>query len=275
MAEPAKNSKLELMSDAGSLEVVFGGLSDKWLSPSQKRQHLLEKQTKSYEKAQMGTQLPFSGSFSSEKPSSNHPKQGVPAAGTGDRFIPSHSWGIARQLFALPETAFLYEADVSCKSEKEQNNIIFEAFLERELLQLDAEHVLDVHDDNREQNPTSFSGSKQSYKPAKRGSFHLSDRKPASKSGYGPAEHEAVGKRPKILHFSDRKANRHSETVEDFDCPLSGSNKKEDNPVLKNIRHMRRIGKTPLKVLDAPGLLDDFYQVSVLTCPPTLVPRLL
>src|SRR3990167_9553078 len=156
MAEPAKNSKLELMSDAGSLEAVFGGLSDKWLSPSQKRQHLLEKQTKSYEKAQMGTQLPFSGSFSSEKPSSNHPKHGVPAAGTGDRFIPSHSWGIARQLFALPETAFLYEADVSCKSEKEQNNIIFEAFLERELLQLDAEHVLDVHDDNREQHPTSF-----------------------------------------------------------------------------------------------------------------------
>lgn len=37
--------------------------------------------------------------------------------------------------------------------------------------------------------------------------------------------------------------------------------KMSENKLLKNIRNMRKIAKTPYKVLDAPGLQDDFYQV--------------
>lgn len=36
--------------------------------------------------------------------------------------------------------------------------------------------------------------------------------------------------------------------------------KMSENKLLKNIRNMRKIAKTPYKVLDAPGLQDDFYQ---------------
>lgn len=36
-----------------------------------------------------------------------------------------------------------------------------------------------------------------------------------------------------------------------------------ETKVIKDIRNMRRIPKMPYKVLDAPGLTDDFYQVSL------------
>ena len=35
-----------------------------------------------------------------------------------------------------------------------------------------------------------------------------------------------------------------------------------DNKVIKQIRDMRKIAKVPYKVLDAPGLDDDYYQVT-------------
>jgi hypothetical protein len=34
-----------------------------------------------------------------------------------------------------------------------------------------------------------------------------------------------------------------------------------ENKLLKDIRNMRKIPKTAYKVLDAPMLIDDFYQV--------------
>lgn len=71
------------------------------------------------------------------------------------------------------------------------------------------------------------------------------------------ADKEMVVKRPRVLHFSShKKANRGME----LETGIFDNFKMSENKLLKNIRNMRKIAKTPYKVLDAPGLQDDFYQ---------------
>lgn len=62
-------------------------------------------------------------------------------------------------------------------------------------------------------------------------------------------------KRPRVLNFSDRKQRNMND-----DCMSEEMENFQETKVIKNIRNMRRIPKLPYKVLDAPGLTDDFYQ---------------
>lgn len=92
-----------------------------------------------------------------------------------------------------------------------------------------------------------------------------------------------VVNRPKLLDFSEKKPNRGRKgsamfeedanlcdmqienmssfpDVSDFD-PLNESIR--ENKVIRDIKNRKKISKHPYKVLDAPGLQDDFYQVSI------------
>ena len=61
-------------------------------------------------------------------------------------------------------------------------------------------------------------------------------------------------KRPRLLNFSDKKGKVNPEENMENEA-----DEYRESKVLKSIRNMRRIQKTPYKVLDAPGLTDDFY----------------
>ena len=58
-------------------------------------------------------------------------------------------------------------------------------------------------------------------------------------------------KRSKLLKFNQKKENNKS--IFSFKDALSETN------ILKLIKYSRRIPKTPYKILDAPGIADDFY----------------
>lgn len=237
---------------------AFGGGTKSVASPK-------AKSAISAKKAQETTQLPRSAVMRTpEKTSSLH--SGLAAGGHGDRFIPSipaHGCTVARQLFGLPENAFVQPGDMSVKSEKEQNDLIFESILERELLLLEDRPLSEAEDSVPDGGWRVFSAGKGAKTPVRRGSIYLSDRKPERTMTGTKVRGEGAPsvKRPKLLHFSEKKQPRAIDASFEVDGPLFSSGKKEENIVIKNIRHMRRIARTPVKVLDAPGLVDDFYQV--------------
>ncbi len=163
----------------------------------------------------------------------------------GDRFIPKRGSAIARQLFNIPEAVLASPSDISNKNEKEQNCLIFENILEQTLLQLSFDPKSETLKEQPEQSMLSLAGgSNHGSKSAK------SNNTPIKKMN----EQQLVVKRPKVLTFSDKKDSR--KTKETF----SGEHLMESK-MIQSIRNMRKISKTPYKVLDAPGLLDDFYQV--------------
>lgn len=163
----------------------------------------------------------------------------------GDRFIPKRSSPISRQLFNMPDTLLASPLDVSNKNEKEQNSLIFENLLEQKLLKLKFDQITEPAKDAPEGTlflcPSNKSMSSKSVK---------SQLTPIKKMNEQPF----IIKRPKLLNFSDKKLD--SQTKEEMNLePL------DDNNVIKRIRDMRKISRSPYKILDAPGLEDDFYQV--------------
>lgn len=63
-------------------------------------------------------------------------------------------------------------------------------------------------------------------------------------------------KKQKLLNFSQKKEN-------DMNYSPSGFNLEKNcitqTNLIKSIKHARRIPKAPKKILDAPGIIDDFY----------------
>jgi hypothetical protein len=163
---------------------------------------------------------------------------------SGDRFIPHRGSAISRQLFNMPETLLASPSDVSNKNEKEQNSLIFENILEQQLLNLPPEIVtqtLQETAEGRTPPPTQLQAGKNIK-------FQTTPIKKMH-------EQPLIIKRPKLLSFSDKKEESR-QTDDDSHHSLIFNSK-----VIQSIRNMRKISKTPYKVLDAPGLLDDFYQV--------------
>lgn len=163
----------------------------------------------------------------------------------GDRFIPKRGSPISRQLFNMPENLLTSPLDVSNKNEREQNCLIFENLLEQKLLRLKFDQVNETAKDQAEGSKFMFAASKSI------GSKSAKLQTPPVKK---MSEHHVVVKRPRLLDFSDKKSAKDSS--DDVGGELVG-----DNKVIKQIRDMRKIAKTPYKVLDAPGLEDDYYQV--------------
>ena len=79
--------------------------------------------------------------------------------------------------------------------------------------------------------------------------------------------------RPKLLDFSEKKRDRSGSAmyeedsgqmqIENFKVLDTLGESIEENKMIQSIKNMKRIKKYPYKVLDAPGLQDDFYQVRV------------
>lgn len=172
--------------------------------------------------------------------SGGHPTQ-------GDRFIPKRGSAISRQLFNMPENVLASPSDVSNKNEKEQNSLIFENLLEQKLLKLKYEQMNETVEKPRDNvKPQQQNTKIQGVKSSK------SHTTPIKKMN----DQHFIIKRPKLLNFSDKKDDRMS--TEDPSSEFI-----VDSKVMRSIRNMRKISKSPFKVLDAPGLLDDFYQVGV------------
>ena len=163
----------------------------------------------------------------------------------GDRFIPKRGSAISRQLFNMPENVLASPSDISNKNEKEQNSLIFENLLEQKLLKLKYEHMNESLKDQSDQIKSSgFFANNSGSKSSK------SQTTPVKKMN----DQHFIIKRPKLLNFSDTKDERLFKEDTPTDTII-------DSKVIRSIRNMRKISKTPFKVLDAPGLLDDFYQV--------------
>ena len=155
----------------------------------------------------------------------------------GDRFIPHRGSAISRQLFNMPETLLASPSDVSNKNEREQNSLIFENLLEQQLLNLQGEQVSEMLQEAADSRVAPSA-------PLPPGKLLKMQTTPVKKMQDQPL----IIKRPKLLSFSDRKEKEEPQGM-------------FDSKVIQSIRNMRRISRAPYKILDAPGLLDDFYQV--------------
>lgn len=171
----------------------------------------------------------------------------------GDRFIPKRSnGGVSRQLFDLPENLLASPSDVSDYNEREQNTLIYGDLLEQRLLNInpdDKQHNQELDKDFFNQ----FSSS--TYSRNRRKLSNISNDTPQKRKDSGN-NHYTI-KRPRVLNFSDKKNK-----IQFDDQMVNEDEEVKETKILKNIRNMRRIPKTPFKVLDAPGLSDDFYQVA-------------
>jgi hypothetical protein len=165
----------------------------------------------------------------------------------GDRFIPKRSSPISRQLFNMPDNLLTSPLDVSNKNEREQNSLIFENLLEQKLLRLKYDQLSESAKESSDL--AKFPVSSNKSLSAKSAKLQLTPVKKMNDQHF-------VIKRPKLLNFSDKKPEGQGKEEMNME-PLV------DNSVIKRIRDMRKIAKVPFKVLDAPGLEDDFYQVTI------------
>lgn len=193
------------------------------------------------------------------------------------RFIPKRPDSISRQLFALPEEILASPGDISGCNEEQTNSLIYTTLLEQELLNLDHSHSKKPKNDAKNDffsqfKPSAYSRNRKlSNKSNKNGNKFFSNRQ------------EIVVNRPKLLDFSEKKTKRSrkgSAMFEEEANYVSGdmqietsqvfpdvshfnplSENLSGNRVIKTIQNMKKISKHPYKVLDAPGLQDDFYQV--------------
>ena len=109
--------------------------------------------------------------------------------------------------------------DISKYSEKQKDKLIYSDILEKEIFNMDA-CLNDNYSDN------------------------------------GLSAEKSNGKKPKFLNFNQKKENRQSLSPLQFN---SNRAKVPDTELIKTIKHSRRIPKQPVKVLDAPGIADDYY----------------
>lgn len=110
--------------------------------------------------------------------------------------------------------------DISQISEKEQEKMIYSNMLEQKILNFD--DYLSRDDE-----------------------FQFSSDKTSS-----------LKKKLKILNFSNRKENKGGVSPINFG---KKNNAMVETDLIKSIKYARRIPKVPQKILDAPGIIDDFY----------------
>jgi hypothetical protein len=169
-------------------------------------------------------------------------------SGQGDRFIPRRGSAVSKQLFNMPENVLASPADLSNTNEREQNSLIFENLLEQKLLKLTYDEVL-------EGSRLSFDGY-----PGPLHSDAKTTSNPLNPNQGTPVKKQVdshfLVKRSKLLSFSDKKEDRMDEGREEEPSGM-------DSRVIKRIKTMRKIQKTPYRVLDAPELSDDFYRVTL------------
>lgn len=165
----------------------------------------------------------------------------------GDRFIPRRGSGVSKQLFNMPEHMLASPSDLSNTSERQQNSLIFENLLEQKLLNL-------TYDEVPEGPRLSFDiFASPLHCEAKTPNITPNPTlgTPVKKT----ADSHFLVKRSKLLTFSDKKEDCLDEGTEEEASGL-------DSKVIKRIKIMRKIQKSPYRVLDAPELSDDFYRVS-------------
>ena len=109
--------------------------------------------------------------------------------------------------------------DISKFSEQQKDKLIYSDILEKEIFNMDA-CLNDNYSDN------------------------------------GLSAEKSNGKKTKFLNFNQKKENRNSLSPLQFN---SNRSKVLDSELIKTIKHSRRIPKQPVKVLDAPGIADDYY----------------
>ena len=139
-----------------------------------------------------------------------------------DRFIPQRGTPASQQDLFLLTLNKASHSDVSDFSEKEKDTLLYNNLLEQKILNFDG--------------------------------FFNDSKKPLVKSTEKPYK-----KRNKLLQFSQKKENGDAAFPSIFSLE---DNEIEETQLTRSIRHSRRIPRAPLKVLDAPGLEDDFYQVN-------------
>lgn len=75
-------------------------------------------------------------------------------------------------------------------------------------------------------------------------------------SDNGLSAEKSNSKKTKFLNFNQKKENKNSLSPVPYN---SNRAKIPDTELIKTIKHSRRIPKQPVKVLDAPGIADDYY----------------
>ncbi len=66
----------------------------------------------------------------------------------------------------------------------------------------------------------------------------------------------SASKKRKLLHFNNKKENNKLYSPTPFDL---NKNSIVETQIIKSIKYSRRIPKIPYKILDAPGIIDNFY----------------
>ena len=137
-----------------------------------------------------------------------------------DRFIPQRNTPASKELFRLSHKDNS-PSDVSSYTELEKDKLLYTNLVEQKMLNFDKMY------------------------------------EECMQKGQRASEKNFKAKRPKLLQFSQKKEN--SRNV------LPTSIVMDDEPMIENdlvrtIKYSRRIPKVPVKVLDAPGIADDFYQ---------------
>jgi len=137
-----------------------------------------------------------------------------------DRFIPQRNTPASKELFRLSNKDNS-PSDVSSYSELEKDKLLYTNLVEQRMLNFDKMY------------------------------------EECMQKGQRSSEKNFKNKRPKLLQFSQKKEN--SMTM----FPTSIVMDEEpiiENDLVRSIKYSRRIPKAPIKVLDAPGVADDFYQ---------------
>jgi hypothetical protein len=137
-----------------------------------------------------------------------------------DRFIPQRNTPASNDLFMMSNKE-ASPSDISNFSELEKDKLLYSNLLDQKMLNFD-KYTLNLN----------AKGLRSTEKPVK-------------------------NRRAKLLQFSHKK--------EMTSQMLPGSFVIDEEPLfesdlVRSIKYSRRIPKAPTKILDAPGVLDDFYQ---------------
>lgn len=139
-----------------------------------------------------------------------------------DRFIPRRNTPLSQDLFNIHQDDNILSKDIVDCSESEKDQLIFRSVLEQNFLGMHQSHnEINCFDNNH--------------------SFYDSRAK------------------PKILNFGSPKENQSLINLPSNN--LTCTDPVFNNSLVKFIKETRKISKIPYKVLDAPGVVDDFYKV--------------
>ena len=152
-----------------------------------------------------------------------------------DRFIPIRSGPSSRNHFEVLEDFSRSPSKIEPFSEEAQHQIKYKSLLENQLLDFKHSDIF---------SKLSKSGSKAS----------LASTTPEMKGSYSSSQFL----KPKMLKFKTPLREEKYMTT-NFSLSPFMDLEDEGESIAETLKVYRKIPKTPYKILDAPGLVDDFY----------------